>query len=106
VIIADTPNFVSIVNLNALSSSKGYVHLTGSHPQDLLDINKLRFQAPGGQQDIVALRERFKRWREVVNTPEVQKFVEEEVIPGANVTSDEDLNNYVMEKVFGEIHLV
>jgi choline dehydrogenase len=106
VILADTPNFFSIVNLKALGSSKGYVHLTGSHPQDLLDINKLRFQAPGGQQDIAALREGVKRWREVMNTPEVQKFVEKEVLPGANITSDEDLDKYVMGKVFGEIHLL
>ncbi|KAJ7259830.1 hypothetical protein C8J57DRAFT_1135075 [Mycena rebaudengoi] len=100
-IVADTPNFFSIVSLKALASSKGYVHLTGSHPQDLLDINKLRFQAPGGRQDIAALRERVKRWREVMNTPKVQKFVEKEVLPGANITSDKDLDNYVMEKVFG-----
>ncbi|KAJ7280596.1 hypothetical protein C8J57DRAFT_1464109 [Mycena rebaudengoi] len=105
VIIADTPNFFSIVNLKALTSSKGYVRLTGSHPQDRLDINKLRFQAPGGQRDIAALREGVKRWREVMNTPKVRKFVEKEVLPGVNVTSDEDLDNYVMEKVFGEIHL-
>ncbi|KAJ7280597.1 oxidoreductase [Mycena rebaudengoi] len=101
VIIADTPNFFSIVNLKALGSSKGYVRLTGSHPQDLLDINKLRFQAPGGQRDIASLREGVKRWREVMNTPKVRKFIEKEVLPGANVTSDEDLDNYVMEKVFG-----
>ncbi|KAJ7268467.1 choline dehydrogenase [Mycena rebaudengoi] len=79
VIIADTPNFFSIVNLKALASSKGY--------------------APGGQRDIVALREGVKRWRRVMNTPKVRKFVEKEVLPGANVTSDEDLDNYVMEKV-------
>ncbi|KAJ7923610.1 hypothetical protein B0H13DRAFT_1864753 [Mycena leptocephala] len=99
VIIADTQNFFSIVNLKALASSKGYVRLTGTHPQDILDINKLRFQAPGGQRDISALREGVKRWREVMNTPEVQKFVEKEVLPGANITSDEDLDNYVMGKV-------
>ncbi|KAJ7710989.1 hypothetical protein B0H14DRAFT_2646052 [Mycena olivaceomarginata] len=99
--VHDTPNFFTIVNLKALSSSKGYVRLTGSHPQDLLDINKLRFQAPGGQQDIVALREGVKRWREVMKTPEVKQYVEKEVNPGANVTTDEDLDNYVLESVFG-----
>ncbi|KAJ7890969.1 glucose-methanol-choline oxidoreductase, partial [Mycena olivaceomarginata] len=93
-------NFITIVNLKALSSSKGYVRLTGSHPQDPLDINKLRFQAPGGQQDIAALREGVKRWREVMNTPAIQKFVKKEVIPGANVRSDEDLDNYILERVF------
>ncbi|KAJ7833301.1 hypothetical protein B0H13DRAFT_2428526 [Mycena leptocephala] len=100
VLAADTPNFFTIVTLKAQSSSRGYVHLTGSHPQDLLDINKLRFQAPGGPQNIVALRERLKHWREVMNTPEIQKYSEKEVLPGANMASDEDLDNYVLEHVF------
>ncbi|KAF8182979.1 GMC oxidoreductase-domain-containing protein [Mycena galopus ATCC 62051] len=100
IIIADTPNFFSIINLKGLSSSKGYVRLTGPHPQDLLDINKLRFQAPGGQQDIIALREGVKYWREVMKTPEVKQYVEKEVNPGANVTTDEDLDNYVLENIF------
>lgn len=82
------------------------MRLTGPHPQDLLDINKLRFQAPGGQQDIVALREGVKYWREVMKTPEVEKYVEKEVHPGAGVTTDEDLDNYVLESVFGEIYSI
>lgn len=41
-----------------------------------------------------------------MNTPAIQKFVKKEVIPGANVTSDEDLDNYILERVFGEIYLV
>ncbi|KAK7052487.1 choline dehydrogenase [Favolaschia claudopus] len=99
-IAAATPNFFSIINLKALASSSGYVRLTGSHPQDLLDINKLRFQAPGGQQDIVDLRERLKHWREVLTAPQVAKFVEREVLPGANVTSDKEIDNYILENIF------
>ncbi|KAJ7903220.1 hypothetical protein B0H13DRAFT_1717346 [Mycena leptocephala] len=97
---AATPNFFTVVNLKARASSRGYVRLTGSHPQDLLDINKLRFQAPGGQQDISDLRERVKQWREIMNALEVQQHLEKEVLPGANVTSDHDLDNYVLENVF------
>ncbi|KAF7346957.1 Choline dehydrogenase [Mycena venus] len=97
---AATPNFFTIVNLKARASSRGYIRLTGSHPQDLLDINKLRFQAPGGQQDISDLRERVKQWREIMNAPEVQQHLEKEVLPGANVTSDHDLDNYILENVF------
>ncbi|KAJ7260534.1 hypothetical protein C8J57DRAFT_1337467 [Mycena rebaudengoi] len=97
---AATPNFFTAVILKARSSSRGYVRLTGSHPQDLLDINKLRFQAPGGQKDIADLRERVKQWREIMNALEVKQHLEKEVLPGANVTSDRDLDNYVLENVF------
>ncbi|KAJ6536241.1 glucose-methanol-choline oxidoreductase, partial [Mycena capillaripes] len=97
---AATPNFFTVVNLKARASSRGYVRLTGSHPQDQLDINKLRFQAPGGQQDISDFRERVKQWREIMNAPEVQQHLEKEVVPGANVTSDHDLDNYILENVF------
>jgi choline dehydrogenase len=99
-------DFFTVVILKARASSKGYVRLTGSHPQDLLDLNKLRFQAPGGQQNIADLRERVKQWREIMNAPEVQQHLEKEVLPGANVTSDHDLDNFVLENVFGEIYLV
>ncbi|KAK6977663.1 choline dehydrogenase [Favolaschia claudopus] len=101
VIAANTHNVLTVVNLKAKSSSKGYVRLTGSHPQDLLDINKMRFQGPGGQVDIVALREAVKRWRAVINgNADIQKYLKREVSPGVNVTSDEDLDDYVLENVF------
>ncbi|KAK7007597.1 GMC oxidoreductase-domain-containing protein [Favolaschia claudopus] len=101
IITASTPNFLTVVNLKAMTSSKGYVPLTGSHPQDLLDINKLRFQAPGGQADIAALREGVKRWRKIINSNAgVQNHLVREVSPGANVTTDEDLENFILEHVF------
>ncbi|KAK6988574.1 choline dehydrogenase [Favolaschia claudopus] len=83
------------------SNSQGYVRLTGSHPQDLLDINKLRFQGPDGKADIVVLREAIKRWRKVINEDQnIAQFVKREVAPGANVTSDEDLEEYILNNVF------
>ena len=41
-----------------------------------------------------------------MSAPEVQQHLEKEALPGANVTSDQDLDNYVLENVFGEIYLV
>jgi choline dehydrogenase len=101
-VAAANPNVFSLVNLRAGSSSRGYVRLTGSHPQDLLNINKLRFQSPDGQQDIVALRERFKQWREIMKAPKLGPLIEREILPGANVTSDEDLENYILENIYCE----
>ncbi|KAK6996807.1 choline dehydrogenase [Favolaschia claudopus] len=101
VVAANTQNVVSVISLNGPSSSKGYVRLTGAHPQDLLDINKMRFQGPGGQADIVALRDNIKRWRDVVNNnADIQQYVTREVSPGLNVTTDEDIEQYVLEHVF------
>jgi hypothetical protein len=41
-----------------------------------------------------------------MNALEVKQHLEKEVLPGANVTSDRDLDNYVLENVFGKIYLV
>ncbi|KAK7020052.1 GMC oxidoreductase-domain-containing protein [Favolaschia claudopus] len=101
IVAANTPNVFTLITLRAGSKSQGYVRLTGAHPQDLLDINKLRFQGPGGRDDIVVLREALKRWRRVINEDEeIAKYVEREVAPGANVTSDADLEEYILNNVF------
>jgi hypothetical protein len=41
-----------------------------------------------------------------MKTPEVKQYVEKEVNPGANVTTDEDLDNYILESVFGETYSI
>ncbi|KAK7024741.1 choline dehydrogenase [Favolaschia claudopus] len=102
VLASETANVFTAISLKAYSTSKGYVRLTGSHPQDPLDINKLRFQASGGRDDVAALRESVKRWREVLNNdPEIKKYLKREVAPGLNVTTDADLDQYVLKNVFG-----
>ncbi|KAK7002429.1 choline dehydrogenase [Favolaschia claudopus] len=101
IIAANTRNVLTIVNIRGPSTSQGYVRLTGAHPQDGLDINKMRFQGHGGREDIVALREGVKRWRAVVNdNAEVMQYVRREVSPGLNVTSDEDIEEYILKNVF------
>jgi choline dehydrogenase len=52
-------NGVGEITLKGHASSRGYVRLTGSHPQDVLDIQKLHFQpvdSPDIQKDLAALR--------------------------------------------------
>ncbi|KAK7042085.1 choline dehydrogenase [Favolaschia claudopus] len=101
IVAANTQNVFTLINLRAGSNSQGYVRLTGSHPQDLLDINKLRFQGPDGKADIVVLREAIKRWRKVINEDRnIAQFVKREVAPGANITSDADLEEYILNNVF------
>ncbi|KAG6838820.1 hypothetical protein H0H87_002293, partial [Tephrocybe sp. NHM501043] len=66
-----------------------------------LDIQKLHFQAPGGAADIVAIREGIKRARNIVQSTPIGLFVDEEIAPGPDVKTDEELDNFVLNRVFG-----
>ena len=99
---ASTPNFFSSIPLKARASSRGYVRLTSSSPQARLDINKLRFQGPGGEQNIADLREAVKTVRKIMQDPGVQAFIDEEAFPGKDVNTDDELDQYVLENVYGE----
>lgn len=99
--LADHHSSLTAVVLKAHPSSKGTVQLTGSHPQDKLNIQKLHFQDRDGQSDIVALRGAINQARNLVSSSTIALFVENEVMPGSNVTSDEDVDNYILNRVFG-----
>ena len=95
-------NAVTAVNLKAHPSSRGTVHLTGSHPQDPLNIQKMHFQAENGPQDVADLREAIKRSRTVMQSPLISLFVEEEVFPGPQVQTDEQIDDHIYQNIFGE----
>ncbi|ESK87943.1 choline dehydrogenase [Moniliophthora roreri MCA 2997] len=94
-------NAVTAVNLKVRPSSRGTVRLTGSHPQDLLSINKMHFQAERGPQDVRDLKEGLKRSRKIMNSPSIKPFIEEEVFPGKQAASDEAIEKHVYENIFG-----
>ncbi|KAF9269642.1 FAD-linked reductase [Marasmius fiardii PR-910] len=98
---ASTHNAVTAVNLKARPSSRGTVRLTGSHPQDLLAINKEHFQNERGPQDVRDLRQAVKRSREIMNSLLIAPFVEKEVFPGEQAQSDEEIEKHVYEHIFG-----
>jgi len=100
---AETGNALTAIVLFARGSSKGTVRLTGSHPQDLLNIQKLRFQDPvGGPQDIAILREGIKRARDMGNQTLIASHVNAELFPGPNVSTDAEIEEYVKERIFGK----
>ncbi|KAG6854501.1 hypothetical protein C0991_006103 [Blastosporella zonata] len=99
--LADTHNALSAIVLKAHPSSRGTVRLTGSHPQDRLEIEKFHFQAPGGYDDIAALRNGVRRAREIVQNSAIGPLVETEVFPGANTTTDDQINDFIFNRVFG-----
>ncbi|EEB92431.1 hypothetical protein MPER_09057 [Moniliophthora perniciosa FA553] len=94
-------NAVTAVNLKVRPSSRGSVRLTGSHPQDLLSINKMHFQAEGGPQDVRDLREGVKKARKIMYSLIIKPFIQEEVFPGKQAASDEAIEKHVYENIFG-----
>ncbi|KAG5335989.1 hypothetical protein C0989_012390 [Termitomyces sp. Mn162] len=99
--VADNPNCLTAVVLKGHPSSRGMVKLTGSHPQDPLDIQKLHFQAPGGPADIAAIRDAIKRARSFVESTPIGLLVDTEIAPGSNVTTDDEIENFIYNRVFG-----
>lgn len=79
--------------------------MTGSHPQDLLDIQKLHFQpvdSPDIQKDLAALRGGIRTARQVVQLPHIAEHILREVNPGRDAQTDEELNEYIFEHIFGQ----
>ncbi|KAF8066053.1 glucose-methanol-choline oxidoreductase, partial [Lyophyllum atratum] len=68
---------------------------------DPLDIQKLHFQAPGGPEDIAALRDAIRRARDIVTGTPVGLFVDAEVSPGTNATTDDEIDQHIFNHVFG-----
>ncbi|KAK7035857.1 choline dehydrogenase [Favolaschia claudopus] len=95
--IADHPNALSAIVLKAHPSSRGFVRLTGSHPQDPLDIEKMHFEAEQGHADIQALEDGINRIRSLVENSLIRPFLIEEAVPG----KDANLTEYILDRVFG-----
>ncbi|KAJ7453413.1 hypothetical protein FB451DRAFT_1281210 [Mycena latifolia] len=96
-------NGFSAITLKGHASSRGYVRLTGSHPQDVLDIQKLHFQpvdSPDIQRDLAALRGGIRTARQVVQLPHIAEHILQEVNPGSEAQTDEELNEYIFEHIF------
>ncbi|KAG6828259.1 hypothetical protein H0H92_008602 [Tricholoma furcatifolium] len=99
--LAENPNALTAVVLKGHPSSKGTVQLTGSHPQDPLNIQKMHFQESGGPADIAALREGIKQARSLIESTPIGLFVESEIAPGSNVTTDDEIDEWILTRVFG-----
>ncbi|KAJ7579812.1 hypothetical protein C8J56DRAFT_834518 [Mycena floridula] len=94
-------NAWTLTNLLGPSKSKGTVSLTGSHPQDPLDIQKLRFQSKEAQGDVVKYRGAIQRARALMAQPEIAENVVAELFPGPDVLTDEQIDQYIYERAYG-----
>ncbi|KAJ7491105.1 alcohol dehydrogenase [Mycena latifolia] len=95
--VVDNPDGLTAIILKAHPSSRGFVRLTGSHPQDPLDIEKMHFEAEQGPEDMQALVDGINRIREFVENSLIEPFVVEEALPGKNT----NLTQYILDRVFG-----
>ncbi|KAJ6561800.1 hypothetical protein B0H19DRAFT_1233669 [Mycena capillaripes] len=98
--LANVHNALTAVILKAHPSSRGTVRLTGNHPQDALQIEKHHFEAPGGQQDIAAIRDGIKVARSIVELPNIAMHLEAQVFPDQAPQSDEEIDDHILEHVF------
>ncbi|KAJ7871752.1 alcohol oxidase [Mycena leptocephala] len=99
--LADIHNALTAIILKAHPSSRGVVRLTGSHPQDPLRIEKHHFEAAGGREDIVSIREAIKVVRSIVDHPNITQHVEVQAFPDPDVQTDEEIEDHILQHAFG-----
>jgi choline dehydrogenase len=104
--IADTHNALTAIVLKAHPSSRGVVQLTGNHPQNPLRIEKRHFEAPGGEDDIATMREAIKTAWALVASPNITMHIEERVFPDPQVESDAQIEDHILQNVFGTCDLI
>ncbi|QRW11628.1 GMC oxidoreductase [Ceratobasidium sp. AG-Ba] len=88
--------------LVAHTKSKGWVHLTGSDPQDPLEINKNQFQTAEALNDLEILKDGVKKSRSLwASRPGLSGHTLEEVWPGAAVETDDQIRTFLRENAWG-----
>jgi len=77
--------------MNVTPHSKGEVKISSNNPKDraVLDMNYL-----ADERDIVRMRNIFKQLRDIAKQPSITKYGLTEILPGPEVTSDDDLETY------------
>ncbi|KAH7335695.1 hypothetical protein B0J17DRAFT_51152 [Rhizoctonia solani] len=95
-------NTFNNVILKAHTSSKGWVRLTSSDPQDLLDINKNQFQTAEDLKDLEILKDAVKKSRELwASRLGLKGHSVEEVWPGSAVQTDDQIREFLRENTWG-----
>ncbi|KAF7342744.1 Choline dehydrogenase [Mycena sanguinolenta] len=99
--IATIHNALTAIVLLGHPSSRGTVKLTGNHPQDVLQIEKNHFEAPGGQADIAAIRTGIQLARSVVASPNITQHIEVQAFPAPDNGTDTQIDDHILQHVFG-----
>ncbi|KAJ7147501.1 choline dehydrogenase [Mycena crocata] len=102
ILAEDSKNHFNNVILKAHTSSKGWVRLTGSDPQDVLEINKNQFQTPEDLQDLEITKDAIKKTRALWAAKSgMYGNSIAETWPGPEVQTDEQIKDFVIKNAWG-----
>ncbi|KAH4044075.1 hypothetical protein HBI81_186030 [Parastagonospora nodorum] len=93
--------FGTIVTVPVTPLSRGYVNITSNSMHDLPLVNPNHLSHPTDREVAV---QAFKRARSFFDTEAMRPIVIQEAMPGANVTSDEAILEYIMASSYQNWH--
>ncbi|KAI9291438.1 alcohol oxidase, partial [Neoconidiobolus thromboides FSU 785] len=96
--IVDNLHYFTQLVLKARSKSKGHVNLVSSNPNDIPDINLLKFNR-NGYEDMNALIDGILFLRNRTNTNVGTKY--QEALPGSNIKTRTQIAKWIIETVWG-----
>ena len=82
-------------------SSRGHVHIVSDKVSDAPEI---LFNYIGTEEDIQDWRDTIRLTREILNQPALDRFKGDEIQPGMNIESDEDIDAWVKANVESAYH--
>ncbi|KAF8709316.1 Aryl-alcohol oxidase, partial [Rhizoctonia solani] len=98
----NSPDSINNAFLKAYARSKGWVRLTGSDPQDKLEINKNYLGSPESIEDLTIIRDSIQKSRRyIASTPQINRWIVQETWPGSQYQTDEQLWEFLRANVFG-----
>ncbi|KAH7343271.1 hypothetical protein B0J17DRAFT_641682 [Rhizoctonia solani] len=98
----NSPDSINNAIMKAYARSKGWIRLTGSNPQDKLEINKNYLGSAESIEDLTILRNNIQKARQyVAATPQINRWVVQETWPGSQYQTDEQLWEFLRANVFG-----
>jgi choline dehydrogenase len=91
----------TIIAIPVTPLSRGYVNITSNSTRDLPIVNPNQLSNPTDRELAV---QAFKRARSFFSTDAMQPILIQEYAPGANVTSDEQILDYIMASSYQNWH--
>ncbi|MEC8088288.1 MAG: choline dehydrogenase [Pseudomonadota bacterium] len=81
-------------------TSRGHVALTSADPRDPIQIHQNFFETP---EEWETMRRGLRMARELVASPQIKEFGGEEILPGADKTSDAEIDTHI-RATMGTVH--
>ncbi|KFI22489.1 glucose-methanol-choline oxidoreductase [Nitrosococcus oceani] len=82
------------------NNTAGTVTLKSNNPREMPEINFNYFQE-GGKEDLQAVVKGVKLARSFLNEPQAKQHVAQELHPGSNIQTDEEISQYIRDQAWG-----